>query len=189
MQKRKPDILTITLIALFACVISVCSWLSVPVSAVPVTLQTFGVFCALLMLGGKNGFLSILIYILLGLIGIPVFSGFKAGPSALFGLTGGYIFGFLLTGLVFILFTKLINDKLIIKVVSLVIGLIICYAFGTFWFIAVYNAGESQIGIKSALSLCVLPFIIPDLLKLVLAVAVYKALSPVLSKAVKQKNI
>jgi len=189
MQKRKPDILNITLIALFACIISVCSWLSVPVSAVPVTLQTFGVFCALLILGGKNGFLSILIYILLGLLGVPVFSGFKAGPSALFGLTGGYIIGFLLMALVFILFTKLIDNKLIIKVISLIIGLVICYAFGTFWFIIIYNAGESQIGIKSALSLCVLPFIIPDLLKLALAVAVYKALLPVLNKAVNRKNV
>lgn len=186
---KKSKIQNITMIALFACVITVCSWLSLPVFAVPVTLQTFAVFSALLMLGGRNGTLSILVYILLGLVGIPVFSGFKAGPSALLGLTGGYIIGFLLTGLIYALFTKTINDKLPVKVISLITGLIVCYAFGTFWFMSVYNAGDGEIGFKSAVSLCILPFILPDAVKLVLAVLLYRLLEPTLNKMKKQNKL
>ena len=167
---------------MMAAVITVCSWLSLPVMTIPVTLQTFAVFLTLLILGGKNGTLSILVYILLGLVGVPVFSGFKAGPTALFGVTGGYIIGFLLTGIIFFLITKFVSEKLVVKIISLVIGLIVCYAFGTAWFIYVYNTGETQIGLISALSMCVFPFIIPDLLKLALATALYKLLDPVLKK-------
>lgn len=181
-EKKKISIKEISLIAMMAAVITVCSWLSLPVMTIPVTLQTFAVFLTLLILGGKNGTLSILVYILLGLVGVPVFSGFKAGPTALFGVTGGYIIGFLLTGIIFFLITKFVSEKLVVKIISLVIGLIVCYAFGTAWFIYVYNTGETQIGLISALSMCVFPFIIPDLLKLALATALYKLLDPVLKK-------
>ena len=83
------------LTAMFAVLIAVCSWISIPL-AVPITLQTFGVFCALAVLGGKRGFFAVLVYILLGAAGLPVFAGFKSGIGTLFGSTGGYIVGFLL---------------------------------------------------------------------------------------------
>lgn len=181
-MKNKIGIKEICLTAMMTAVIAVCSWLSVPVMTIPVTMQTFAVFLTLLLCGGRNGTVSILIYILLGLVGAPVFSGFRAGPSALFGLTGGYIIGFLIMGIIFLISEKLISEKLALKVVSLFIGLILCYAFGTLWFIIIYNAGEEQIGVKAALSLCVLPFILPDLLKLTLATVLYKAIKPALER-------
>ena len=81
-------------IAVFAVLIAICSWISIP-TTVPFTLQTFAVFLAVGVLGGKRGSLSVLIYILLGAVGIPVFAGFSGGFGILLGQTGGYIVGFL----------------------------------------------------------------------------------------------
>ena len=84
----------IVYIAVFAVIMAICSWISIP-TAVPFTLQTFGVFVAVGVLGGKRGTLSILVFILLGAIGVPVFAGFSGGIGVLAGTTGGYIIGFL----------------------------------------------------------------------------------------------
>jgi biotin transport system substrate-specific component len=89
-----------TAVALGAVLIIICSWLTVPF-AVPFTMQTFAVYCALLLLGGRRGLLAVLLYILLGAFGLPVFSGFRGGIGALLGPTGGYILGFLLCALLF----------------------------------------------------------------------------------------
>ena len=86
-------------IAMFAVLIAVCSWISVP-ATVPFTLQTFGVFVTVGVLGGKRGSLSVLVYLLLGMIGVPVFAGFSGGIGCLLGNTGGYIIGFLFSALV-----------------------------------------------------------------------------------------
>ena len=93
-------------IALLVVVIAVCSWISIP-SVVPFTMQTFGVFCAVGLLGGFRGTVAVLIYILMGLIGLPVFFNFNGGVGYLMGPTGGYIVGFLFTALVYWLFEKL----------------------------------------------------------------------------------
>ena len=81
-------------IAIFAVLIAICSWISIPMT-VPFTLQTFGVFMAVGVLGGKRGSLAVLVYILLGAIGVPVFAGFSGGLGILLNNTGGYIIGFL----------------------------------------------------------------------------------------------
>ena len=78
-------------IAAGAALITICSWISIP-TAVPFTLQTFAVFVVLLILGGERGTLSTIVYVIMGAVGIPVFSGFKGGLGVLFGKTGGYIF-------------------------------------------------------------------------------------------------
>lgn len=97
-------------IAIFAVIIAVCSWISVPM-VVPFTLQTFGVFCAVGLLGGKRGTLSVLIYVLLGAVGVPVFAGFSSGIGTLFGVTGGYIMGFIFTALIYWLITAIFGKS------------------------------------------------------------------------------
>ena len=99
-MKQHTKTLNLLYMALFVAVMAICSWVSIP-SAVPFTLQTFAVFCALCLLGGKRGTIAILVYIALGAIGLPVFSGFSGGIGILLGTTGGYIWGFLLTGLLY----------------------------------------------------------------------------------------
>ncbi len=171
--RENMKVLGLVYIAIGAALIAICSWISIP-TAVPFTLQTFAVFFVLLLLGGERGTLATLIYVLLGAIGVPVFSGFSGGIGILFGNTGGYILGFLFIGLIYMLLTKVFKKSLVVKVVALVIGLAVCYAFGTAWFMHVYMRSSGEVGLLTVLGWCVFPFIIPDLLKMALAVVVAK---------------
>ncbi len=157
-----------SLVAMFTVIIAVCSWISVP-SAVPFTLQTFGVFASVGILGGKRGSLAVLIYILLGAIGVPVFSGFSGGLGYLFGATGGFIIGFLFASLAMWAAEGFLKSKRFGNIISSALGLIICYAFGTAWFMLVFTKKSGEIGFVTALSACVLPYIIPDVIKIILA--------------------
>ncbi len=156
-----------TRIALCAALLAPCAWLSVPTQP-PFTMQTFGVFLTLLLLGAKDGTIAIGLYILLGALGVPVFSGFNGGMGALMGPTGGYIVGFLLICLIFGLLCGK-GAGLWLKALALLLGLAVCYAFGTLWFVKVYGDMKGPISTLTALSMCVFPFIVPDLAKLALA--------------------
>lgn len=129
------------------------------------TLQTFGIFLALFVLGGKWGSVSILVYLLLGLVGAPVFSGFQGGIGTLVGITGGYLWGFLLAGLLYWAFEKLC------KPAGVILGMLVCYLCGSIWF-SLYVGGE--IGIYAAFVKCVLPYLAFDGAKLLLAWTVSK---------------
>ena len=177
--KENVKVLDLVYIAIGAALIAICSWISIP-TAVPFTLQTFAVFFVLLLLGGERGTIATLVYILLGAIGVPVFAGFSGGIGVLFGSTGGYIIGFLFVGLIYMLFTKFFKKNLVIKIVALVLGLTVCYAFGTVWFMHVYMQSNGEIGLLAVLGWCVFPFIIPDLLKMALAVVISKRIEPVI---------
>ena len=115
-------VLDLVYISIGAALIAICSWISIP-TAVPFTFQTFAVFFVLMLLGGEKGTISILVYILIGAAGAPVFSGFGAGIGVLLGSTGGYILGFLFIGLIYILFTKFLGKKIAVKVAALVLGI------------------------------------------------------------------
>ncbi len=164
--------------ALMAVLIAVCSWVTVP-SVVPFTLQTFAVFCALELLGGARGTTSVLVYLLLGAAGLPVFHGFTGGLGVLLGTTGGYLLGFLLTGLVYWLFERF-GRSLWLRVAALLLGLALCYAFGTLWFMTVYARASGAISLMTALGWCVFPFLLPDGVKLALALLLAARLKPLL---------
>ena len=167
----------IALIALFTALLAVCSWISVP-TAIPFTMQTFGVFLTIGLLGGKRGTAAILTYLLLGAVGLPVFSGFTGGIGHILGPTGGYIIGFILTALLMWLAEALMGKSLKVLASSMIAGLIICYAFGTAWFIIVYTKNTGEIGLMTALGWCVFPYIIPDVIKIILAVVLTRRLRP-----------
>lgn len=168
--KQTPGIKTLDMvyIALFAVLIAICSWVSIP-ATVPFTLQTFAIFISVVVLGGKRGTLSIILYILMGLAGIPVFAGFRAGPGVLLGTTGGYILGFILTGLLMWGMEKLFGKKLWILAISMVAGMLVYLTFGTIWFMFVYARTSGAVGLGTVLGWCVIPFLIPDCLKIALA--------------------
>lgn len=155
----------IVYMSVFTAMISICSWISIPAS-IPFTLQTMGVFTTVGLLGGKRGTLTVLTYILLGAIGIPVFAGLTGGVSVLLGTTGGYIIGFLLSALLMWGIETIMGRNQIVLAFSMVAGLIVCYVFGTAWFMMIYTQHSGVIGLSTVLGLCVIPFIIPDLIKI-----------------------
>ena len=155
-------------IAMFAVLMAICSWISIPM-AVPFTLQTFGVFMAVGVLGGKRGTLAVLVYILLGAVGIPVFAGFNGGIGVLLNTTGGYIVGFLFSAMVMWGMETVLGRKPIVQMISMIVALIVCYALGTIWFMVVYARNTGAVGLGTVLGWCVIPFIIPDLIKIALA--------------------
>ena len=131
MKSTNRRTLDLVYIALFAVLTAVCSWISIP-AVVPFTLQTFAVFCAVGLLGGKRGTLSIVVYIFLGIAGMPVFAGFTGGVGALFGAAGGYLLGFVFIGLIYWLITGLFGTKPLVSVVAMILGLLACYASGRY---------------------------------------------------------
>lgn len=163
------------LISLFTAIIAACSLITLPFP-VPFTLQTLGVFSALLILGGRNGTIAIALYIAVGLTGIPVFSGFSAGIGHLMGATGGYVIGFLLTAIAYWLITAIFGNKTTVKLCGLLSGLILCYTAGVIWYAAVYLRDTSLSAVTSALTIGVVPFIIPDIIKLTLAIFIDRKL-------------
>ena len=162
--------------ALFAVLMMVCAWITVPLT-VPFTLQTFGVFAALGTLGGRRGTYAVVAYLLLGLAGLPVFSGFQGGPGVLLGTTGGYILGFLASALLYWAVTARLGQRPVVMAAAMVLGLVVCYAFGTAWFLVAYARTAGSIGLWAALGMCVFPFVVPDLLKIALAMLLSHRLS------------
>ena len=169
------------MIAQFTAVMAVCSWISIP-AAVPFTLQTFGVFLAVGLLGGRNGTLAVLVYLLLGAAGLPVFSGFAGGIGHMLGPTGGYIIGFLFSALVMWLMEWLLGRSRRVLIISMIAGILVCYAFGTAWFIIVYTRDSGNIAVMTALTWCVFPYIIPDALKIMLAADLTRRLRPLINR-------
>lgn len=154
--------------AVFAVLIAVCAWISIP-TAIPFTMQTFAVYLALNFLGTKNGIGAIGIYLLMGSIGLPVFSNFTSGIGVLLGTHGGYMTGWIFSGLMMGAVKKLLGRKLWAQAVSMVLGLAVCYVMGTAWFLFIYSGSTGAVGLGTALLWCVVPFIFPDLIKLGLA--------------------
>lgn len=165
MAKNKMKTKDFTYIGLFAVLLCISAWITIP-TVPPFTMQTFAVSLCAGLLGKKRGTIAVVIYLLLGFVGLPVFSGFRSGASAIFGATGGYLFGFVpycaLSG-----YLLERSKSFLTTFLSHIAGLVICYAAGTIYYALVY---QSSGGIASALVLCVLPFILPDLIKIFLAV-------------------
>ena len=178
-QASKLKILDMTYIAVSAVIIAICSWISVP-GPVPFTMQTFAVCFVVGTLGGKKGTLAVLIYLLLGALGVPVFAGFSGGIAVLFGATGGYLAGFILSALLMWGMERLFGKKTYILGISMVLGLLVCYAFGTAWFMYVYGKNTGPMGLGTALMTCVVPYLIPDAINIALALPLSKKLAKIL---------
>lgn len=162
------------LIALFSAIISVSAFISIPFFALPITMQSLGIALSLFLLGGKRGALSVLLYIFIGAVGLPVFSGFTGGFGALFGANGGFIFGFIIEAFIFLLLEALLPRNDYSKIIAYTISHIVLYFSGALWYFLGFTGGESFL---SVLSLLVLPYILPDIVKLFVAFLIYKKIN------------
>ncbi len=162
-NKTKLKTIDLVYIGLSAALIAVCAWIAIPLT-VSVTLQTFAICLICGLLGWKRGVLAVIVYILLGMVGLPVFTGFKSGIAAITGPTGGYIVGFILTALIIGIAADKLGQKLWVNILFMTIGILVCYLFGTIWFMIAY-----KVTFLSALASCVIPFLLPDAVKIILA--------------------
>ena len=179
-KKRRSAAYDTAVIAVSAALITVCSWISLQIGPVPVTLQTLAVLAVLMTTGGRRGTIAIAVYLALGAIGVPVFSGFKGGLAAFAGPTGGFLIGFLAAALVYWLLEKLVfarlmtsqKKRIIFGFVNSFIFELLMYTVGVIWFMTVYAAQTGPVGLVTVLGWCVIPFIIPDLVKIAAAVII-----------------
>lgn len=144
---------------MLAGVIAVCAWIAIPIPPVSFTLQTFAVCLTLGLLGGKWGSISVSIYLLLGIVGMPVFTGFRSGIGTLLGPTGGFLWGFLLAGPVYGLVCRAG------KGIAMTVAMAACYLCGCLWY-TVYAPGTS---LWAAFLVCGVPYLVPEGIKIALA--------------------
>ena len=153
---------SLTIIGLMTAVCCVLGPISVPIGAVPVSLGVLAVLLTVYVLGTFKGTVATLVYILLGTVGLPVFSGYQGGLQKISGPTGGYIIGFIFLALIAGVFIDRFSyKKCYMHVVGMVLGLAVCYLFGTVWFVFV-----TKMNFIAALGVCVVPFLLFDALKI-----------------------
>lgn len=134
------------------------------ISPVPISLGTLGIYLAVSILGMKSGTLSVVVYILLGFIGVPVFTNFTGGAEKLLGPTGGYIIGYIFMALICGFFIDRWDGRFLICFLGMLLGTAVCYLFGTVWL-----ALQMSLTFPQALATGVLPYIPFDLAKLLIA--------------------
>lgn len=166
----------ITYIAMAITLMAVCSWITIPMT-VPITMQTFAVFTIVALFGLYRGTIAVLLYIFLGAVGLPLFSNFGSGFGYILSNTGGYLLGFVFSALIIGTITKFFGNKTFVLILAMTAGLLVCYIFGTVWFMYLYTKNSGSIALVTVLTWCVFPFIIPDALKIALSVIVVKRLS------------
>lgn len=193
---RSRKTLQMVLVAVMAAVICVVAPFSIPLpfTAVPISFTNLMVYIALFALGWKRGTLSYILYLLIGLVGVPVFSGFTGGPAKLVGPTGGYLVGFIFMAVIAGLFIDKAGEikaekgsqsqilPIVMYVVGMVLGLAVCYAFGTVWFMVQQNIPFEVASVGSTLGACVIPFLPGDAAKIIIAIIVGVPLRSTLRK-------
>lgn len=185
METQKPSMPTLMLVlcALFAALMAVGAWIAIPMSSgISVTLQLMAIMTCASLLQPRYAALSVTAYALVGFVGLPVFAGFTGGAGKLLGVTGGYIIGFIPAAFVTSLIIHQWGRQLWKQAIAMVLGVALCYAFGSVWFMVSLKRTLSQ-----TLALCVIPYIPFDLIKiavsLLLSKALYQPLMTVLRRA------
>ena len=187
-NNHRFGIFNVTAIALFSALISVSSLIQIPFGPVPFTMQTFAVFLCIHVLGTFRSAAAVTVYILLGVVGIPVFSGFRSGPAAILGPTGGFLIGFIISCFITGGLLKRAGGKFALELLSSAFGLILLYVCGALWFLFVYSVNRSDVNLFGVLCSTVFPFIIPDTVKIMFAVIVGRRLKPLKEKYLKRQK-
>lgn len=185
---RNSKTFKLVLVALFTAITAVLSGLSIPLplTPVPLSLATFGVLLCGGILGYKHGSLAMLLYLLLGTFGVPIFSGYEGGIGKVLGPTGGYIVGYIACAFILGLFVD-INCKVkekpnfVFTVIGGVLGTAACYILGTLWFM---HVTKNPMG--AAIMMCVVPFLVGDIIKIIVSSVLIVRLRPLANSSNKK---
>ncbi len=184
-KKTKSYVRDICYIGVFCAVLVVCSYIALPLGEISFTLQTMAVCLCAALLGWKRGAICVLCYILLGVCGVPVFSGFKNFYALIASASAGYVVGFVFTAIIVGAAADAFRGRwagkrtafrAVAMISAMVLGVAVCYFFGTAWFMFIYKGTASGENLQLALTLCVYPFILPDILKIALSYLLYERL-------------
>ena len=167
-KQKKFKTLDLAYIGLSVALITVCSWISFPLT-IPITLQTLGVCLVSGLFGAKRGTVSVIVYLILGAVGVPLFAQFTGGLGIITGPSGGYLIGFIFTALIVGFAADKWDGKLAAIIISMIIGVLVCYAFGTAWFAYIYAKKSQPASLLTILGWCVFPFIPFDAIKIIIA--------------------
>ena len=175
---RTTNTYAMAVTALMTAVTCILAPLSIPIGPVPISLTNFAIYLSLYLLDWKKGTISYILYLLLGLVGLPVFSGFTGGIGKLAGPTGGYIIGFIPMAIIAGIVIDKYTEKWLLCLLAMIVGTIVCYALGTAWL-----AYEAEMTFQAALMAGVIPFIIGDIAKMIVAIIVAPMIKNPLVKA------
>lgn len=178
MKEKKFTVYQLCFMALMAAVTCILAPLSIPIGPIPISLTNLVVYFTVYVIGLKAGTCSYCLYVLLGVVGLPVFSGYVGGPAKIAGPTGGYIVGFVLMALIGGYVIEKTNRNMVLVIIAWIVGTMVDYALGTEWFAYVQHCTVGY-----ALKVCVYPFIVFDLIKIVAATFLGKAVRYALVKA------
>lgn len=174
--RQKHTVRSVSYVGLSAALIAVCTWIAIPLpSNISFTMQTFAVCVIAGLLGWRQSLAAVAVYLLLGIVGLPVFSGFRSGAGVLLGATGGYLIGFLFMAPCIGFLTERFGKSVPSLSLSMLAGEVLLYLFGTIWFVTVYTEG---VGFSGALMMCVVPYLLPDAVKIALAIILVRRLNP-----------
>ncbi len=173
----KLSVRELVIAALMSALFCILGPLSIPIGPIPLSLTGLVLYMSLYITGRKMTAIAYLIYLIIGMIGLPVFSGYAGGLGKVIGPTGGYLAGYIFTALISgTVIDKYYNNR-IISIIGMYIGLIFLYAFGTLWY-AIINEGNTVLEI---LKICIIPFIPADSIKIILSAF----LGPILKERIK----
>ena len=155
---------TLTLTALFAALLCIISPWAVPVGPIPISLATFGIYLISAVGGWRSGTLAVIVYLLIGTVGAPVFAGFRGGAQTILGPTGGYLMGYIVCALCVGDASDRFDGRRPACLIGMIVGTILLYALGTIWYMS-----QTSSALEPALLLCVLPFLPGDAVKIAAA--------------------
>ncbi len=163
---RNEKIINLTLIGLMAAVTCILGPLTIiiPISPIPISFTNLAIYLTVILLGGKKGTICYLVYLLIGFVGLPVFSNFTSGPAKLLGPTGGYLIGFIFMAIISGFFVDKFPGKIYMYILGMALGTIVTYALGTAWL-----AYQANMTFVQALFAGVIPYIIGDIVKIIIA--------------------
>lgn len=181
-NSTKSSTYQIVLIGIMTAITCILGPLSIPIpfSPVPISFTNLAIYLTAFILGWKRGTLSYLIYLFLGLVGLPIFSNFSGGPSKLFGPTGGYLIGFILMAFISGLFIEFFNGNVSMYILGLMLASAANYLLGTAWL-----SYQLDLTFYQALSVGVFPYLIGDGIKIAIAIAI----GPMIRNRLKQANL
>ena len=177
-MKKRLMIYHLTTCALMAALMCVLGPMSIPIGPVPVSFTNLVIYLTVYLLGMKGATISYLVYLLLGAVGMPVFSGYQGGLAKLAGPTGGYLVGFILMALICGFVMEKSHANTVITILGMIVATLVAYLFGTVWFVL-----QMECEVWYALTVCVFPFIPFDIAKVLIATVFGKAIRSALVKS------